>query len=108
MKPSHAPEAHIAGEVAASGGRPAAKVARRIILRLAADGHAIVPSDREISAWQTLVALDEVLSFPAHDEPDALAGFAKQVEISDPASVLALAEACGRARALLDCEGVQS
>lgn len=108
MKPSHSPESHIAGEVAASGGRPAAEVARRILLRLAADGQAIVPSDREISAWQVLVPLDAVQSFPAADKPAAIAGFAEQVEISEPASVLALAEACGRARALLDCEGVRS
>jgi hypothetical protein len=108
MKPRNTPAEHIAGEVAASGGRPSAEVARRIILRLAADGHAIVPADREISAWQVLVALDAILSFPAADEPAAIAGFAQQVEITDPASVLALAEACGRARALLDCEGTRS
>lgn len=43
----HAPHAHIAGEVAASGSRPANEVATRIIERLAADGYRIVPVDAD-------------------------------------------------------------
>lgn len=53
----HTPHAHIAGEVAASGKRPASEVADRIIERLAEAGFVIVPVC-QAQATKVLLLLD--------------------------------------------------
>ncbi|WP_267358614.1 MULTISPECIES: hypothetical protein [unclassified Methylobacterium] len=88
---------HIAGEVASSGGRAALDVADLIIARLAADGWAIVPADGATRAFEALAALDAVLDFPVDEVAADI--FGQQLGIGD---TIALVEACGRARAVLD------
>lgn len=53
----HSPHAHIAGEVVASGKRPATEVADRIIKRLAEAGFVIVPAC-QAQATKVLLLLD--------------------------------------------------
>lgn len=55
--PKHSAHAHIAGEVVASGSRPANDVASRIIERLADDGYCIVPA-HQAQAMKVLILLD--------------------------------------------------
>jgi len=88
---------HIAAEVVASGGRVATDVADLIIARLKADGWAIVPATGETAAFEALAELDAVLDLPG--DPDGAAVFGTQIGIEE---TTALAEACGRARAVLD------
>lgn len=52
----YSPHAHIAGEVVASGSRPANEVADRIIARLASDGYRIVP-DGQVGPMQIVIDL---------------------------------------------------
>lgn len=53
----HTPHADIAGEIAASGSRPANEVATRIIERLSGDGYCIVPA-HQAQALKVLILLD--------------------------------------------------
>lgn len=98
MTSRHSPVSHVAGVLAAQEGRiPSHELAQAIMDRLAREGFAVVPRDSEAAAYQALQGLDAVLDLPG--TPELVAGFAAQLEIEDPTG---LADACGRARALLD------
>ncbi|WP_210249194.1 hypothetical protein, partial [Methylobacterium sp. WL2] len=89
--------AHIAGEIAASGRRPANEVAERILLRLEERGINVIHST-QTDALQALIGLDTVFDLSGDREEDVVE-LAKQVGIDDPTSLLA---AIARVREILD------
>ncbi|SEO94793.1 hypothetical protein SAMN04487843_105144 [Methylobacterium sp. ap11] len=75
----------LAGEVAASGGRPAMQVARSMIARLDRAGLVIVPRDQS-GAYAALADLDALLSLrDAAGDPEFVTEWAGQLGLDSPA-----------------------
>lgn len=79
----------LAGEVAASGGRPAIDVARAMLVRLDRQGLAVVHAS-QAQAVQALIALDSILGLrDAADDPDRVQEWATQMGMDDPSGLMA-------------------
>ncbi|GAB6843010.1 hypothetical protein HNR00_003070 [Methylorubrum rhodinum] len=89
----------IAGEVAASGGRPAMQVARDTLARLDRAGFVIVPRDGQ-AAYAALAGLDGILALrDAAGDPELVKEWAQQLGLDSPAG---LTDALAAVREVLD------
>ncbi|MCJ2081540.1 hypothetical protein [Methylobacterium sp. J-090] len=91
---------HIAGEVAASGKRPASEVATRILERLERKGINVIHF-AQTDALQALIGLDAV--FDLSGDKEEIEDLAKQVGIEDATGLIA---AIAKVREILDGPGI--